>query len=280
MQNLFGFLDVQVDRLIIGRVKSTVLMGYYTVAGDTAFAPVREVVMPVTRVLFPGVVRMRGDRAALAASFNRVLSGVAIAALSISAGIALIANDATTVFFGPRWAGLGPLLGILAVSEALSALSQPLYTTLNALGRPRVVAGLNIVRQILLLATAVPAAIYAGVQAVALARVAVGAVTFVLMMLLHGRLLQIGPVRPWRSLGRPVLATLVMAGVVLAVQAASPALPGLRLVLSVATGGVIFPAALLLLWLAAGRPPGIEADLLSLAIPALHGLRRRALQRS
>ena len=212
------------DRLIIGRVKSTVLMGYYTVAGDTAFAPVREVVMPVTRVLYPGVVRMAGDRAVLTASFNRVLSGVAIAALSISAGVALIANDATAVFFGSRWAGLGPLLSILAVSEGLSALSQPLYTTLNALGRPRVVAGLNVIRQILLLATAIPAAVYAGVEAVALARVAVGLVTFVLMMLLQSRLLQIGPLRPWRSLGPPVLATCMMCSVVLAVQALSPAL--------------------------------------------------------
>lgn len=280
VQNLFAFLDVHMDRLIIGRVKSTVLMGYYTVAGDTAFAPVREVVMPVTRVLFPGVVRMAGDRAVLAASFNRVLSGVAVAALSISAGVALIAHDATTVFFGARWAGLGPLLSILAVSEGLSALSQPLYTTLNALGRPRAVAALNVVRQVLLLATAIPAAVYSGVEAVALARVAVGVVTFALMMLLHARLLRIGPVRPWRSLARPALATLMMCGMVLLVQAMSPNAPALRLGVSVLTGAAVFPAALLLLWQVAGRPEGIEADLLSVGVPLLHGLRRRAWQRS
>jgi len=265
VQNLFGFLDVHADRLVIGRINSTVLMGYYTVAGDTAFAPVREVVMPITRVLFPGVVRMRGDRTALAASFDRVLSSVAIAALSISAGVALIANDASTVFFGPGWTGLGPLLGILAISEALSALSQPLYTTLNALGRPRVVAGLNVVRLILLLATAVPAAVYAGVQAVAMARLAVGAVTFVLMLLLQGRLLRLGPLRLWHSLGRPLLATLAMAGVVLLVQDAAPGTPALRLALSVAAGAVAYPVALLLLWQASSHPPGIEADLLSVA---------------
>ncbi|HET8996884.1 MAG TPA: lipopolysaccharide biosynthesis protein [Acetobacteraceae bacterium] len=280
VQNLFGFLDLQMDRLVIGRVKSTVLMGYYTVAGDTAFAPVREVVMPVTRVLFPGVVRMAGDRGTLGTSFNRVLAGVAIASLSISAGIALIAHDATTVFFGPRWTGLGSLLSILALSEGLSALSQPLYTTLNALGRPRVVAGLNIVRQVLLLATAIPAAIYAGVEAVALARVGVGVVTFVLMMVLHARLLRIDAVRPWRSLGRPVVAALMMASIVLLVQAAAPNDPALRMVLSVATGAAAFPAALLLLWQRAGRPAGIEADLLAVGPPLLHGLRRRAWQRS
>jgi hypothetical protein len=138
---------------------------------------------------------------------------------------------------------------------------------------------LTLIRQIMLLFAIVPAAVYYDLLAVTIARTGVAIVTFVLIMVVATRLLEIRPIQMWRSLLRPGLAGTAMVAVVLLVQAISPEFPPARLALSILTGLVVYPSALILLWRMAGRPDSVEADLLSLAKPLLAVLRRFRIQK-
>lgn len=264
VQSLLLFLNERIDELLVGRIKSTSLMGYYTVAADVASAPILEIVAPLSRVLFPGFAKLTHDAPALSQAFGKVLSAVAIVAFAVSTGIALVAGDLTVVLLGPKWLPAVPVLRILAIAAGLTAMTQPVQTVLNATGRPRNAATLSFVRQALLVSAMLPAALWYGLGTIALARAVVSGVSFVLASWVCARQLAIPMRQAWGNLGRPALAALVMTGVVIAVQSAVPPIPALRLASSVAAGVLTYPAALLLLWRAAGRPNSVEADVLEL----------------
>jgi lipopolysaccharide exporter len=266
LQNVLRFLNVRVDELIIGRFKTITLMGYYSVAADVAASPIDEIMAPLERVLFPGLVRIANDPAALAATFAKVLEGVAIAAFSISVGIALVAGDLTRLFLGPQWLPAIPLLRVLALSAGVLMLAQPQNVLLNASGGERVATALTLVRQVLLVSAMVPMAAWHGLEAVALARGGAALATLAITMFVQARLMNVSVAGVWLNLLRPAAAAAMMAGVVLLVQRAPVDPPVLHLALAVATGVVSYTGALLLLWRLAGAPDTFEHDLILLAL--------------
>jgi len=167
-----------------------------------------------------------------------------------------------------------PLLRILAFSAGFLALMQPLFSLLNATGRPRISATLSFVRQVMLVAAMLPAAIWYDLTAVASARAFVAVVTFLLTTQVYARLLAIPATSVWLNLVRPALAALAMCGVVILVQQVSPDVPAVRLGLSIIAGAATYAGALLILWHAAGRPDSVEGDLLALAAPRIPRLLR------
>lgn len=271
-QNVLRFLNVRVDELIIGRFKTITLMGYYSVAADIAASPIDEIMGPLERVLFPGLVRIGGETDRLAATFARVLEGVAIAAFSVSVGIALVAGDMTRVFLGPQWLPAIPLLRVLALSAGVLMLAQPQNVLLNASGGERLATGLNLTRQVLLVGAMVPMAMWYGLQAVALGRAGAAVATLAITMVVQARLLKVPVLALWRNLLRPAAAAAAMTAAVLTVQRVPDSIPALHLALSVVTGAVSFSASLLLLWWMAGAPDSVERDLVLLAASRNHAL--------
>jgi O-antigen/teichoic acid export membrane protein len=271
VQNVLGFLNTRVDELIVGRIKSTTMMGYYNIAADIASSPVQEIILPLSRVLFPGIAQLAHQKEALAATFEKVVASVVIVVLSVSVGIALVAGDFVTVFLGARWLPIIPLVQILAIATGILVLGQPFLILLNVTDRSRTAATLSLVRQMLLMAAMVPAALYSDLQAVALARTGATVVVLALTLAVTFRLVRMNV---WNLL-RPVLAAVAMCGGVILVQALSPDLPGLRLVLGVVTGAVTYGGTLVALWYVAGRPASVESDMLAMLTSRLTGLRRQ-----
>jgi O-antigen/teichoic acid export membrane protein len=263
-QNVLAFANTRIDELVVGRMASAASMGQYHVAADVATSPVQEVAMPLSRVLFPALSRLLHDPQALAATVPRVLSAVAIIAVSLGAGVALVAGDFVRVVLGPHWLAVVPLVRILAASAAVTVLSYPLAELLNATGQVRLGALLTLARQALLLAAMVPAALYWGtLEAVALARAGCVVTSFVGSALVYAKVLRLPAASAFACLLRPLAAAAAMAGAVLLTQAAAPDLPALRLPLAALVGAATFALALWLLWRLAGRPDGAERDLLA-----------------
>ncbi|MCC6716659.1 MAG: lipopolysaccharide biosynthesis protein [Acetobacteraceae bacterium] len=258
--HMLEFANTRIDEIIIGRVRSTTEMGYYHVGSDIAATPVQEVISPMTRVWVPAFARLARDPVALEATYRWVISAVGMLALSVGVGLALVADDFAVLVLGPQWLPAVPVIRILALAAAMAAMTIPLGSVLGATGDPRVVLSLAVVRTVLLVATMVPAALWYGLAEVALGRaVATGValmVSFTVFEVVAGlRLFTLA-----RGLVRPALAAVAMAGVVLAVQAMLPAWPLLRLAASVAAGAGSYVGVLLGLWLLAGRPAGVERD--------------------
>jgi O-antigen/teichoic acid export membrane protein len=264
LQHLLTFMNERLDGLLIGRFSSTTELGYYTVATDVAASPVREVIIPMSRVLFPGFVKLAEDPEALAQSFIKVFSGVAILAFSVGTGIALIAHDFTYLFLGQKWTEAIPLLRILALSAGAFALFQPVLSFLSAIGSVRAAASLSLLRLLFLASLITPAALYYGLEIVALGRLVAMSMTSIVAILLFTKLSGVLLTAISTALIRPVAASIVMAVAVISIIHVSPNEPLLRLALSILIGALSFGGTLMGLWRLQGRPASIEADLIGL----------------
>jgi len=271
--SLFGFINTRIDEMIIGRVHSTAQMGHYAVGSSIAATPVQEVVSPMTRVWIPVFAKLAQDKAALEHTYRWIISAVAILAFPVGTGLALVAHDFTLIVLGPQWIPAVPLIRILAVAASLAALTMPISSVLTATTDLRVIFGLTVLRTVLLLAAMIPAAIWFGPAEVAAGRALATLLTLLITFTVFERMAGLPPLTLTRSMTRPLLAALAMAGAVLLLHPALPDIVVLRLMLSVAVGAASFVAALLALWALAGRPASVEHDTLAWVMGRL---RRRA----
>lgn len=261
--NLLEFINTKVDEILIGRVRSTTEMGYYNVGADVAAAPVQEVVYPMTRVWLPGFAKLTHDPAALERTFRWIISAVAIVALSISVGSALVARDFTYIVLGATWLPAVPVIQILAVAAGMAAMYMPLGSVLAAAHDPRISVALVLMRTVLLIAAILPAALWYGLSEVAMGRALATTISFLVAALVFERIVKVAPFTVIRAMLRPLLAASVMSVAVLAIQHVSPDIAAVRLLLSMAVGAASFGASLIGIWMLAGQPDSVERDALT-----------------
>lgn len=258
---IFEYLAEQVDTLLLGRFRPAREVGLYNVAYDVAGSPLVELSQPLGRVLMPAYARVMDDRDALARLFAKAISGIALLAFSVGAGVALVADDAVQVILGPQWRECAPLMHALAPSAGAFALIFPLYALLTAIGHPRLAAYITIVQVLLLIAVLAPVAAHYDLVDVARARLAVMALLLVGVLAAFARLARLPLATILGTLWRPALGAAVMAVAVQGAQGlAIDWTPLPRLLVAIVAGAVSFVAAVIAAWVAIGRPPTIEAD--------------------
>jgi len=262
------YVQDRADEFVVGGFASAAAMGSYSVASDVATAPTVEVVLPVTRALFPVFARIGADTAAVRAAYLDVFSAACMVSVATGLGMALVAEDFVRLALGPAWLESVPLVRVLAIAGGLYGVMQNGIPVLGATGHARLSARITASRAAAtVLALLAAAAIWGSTWAVALARTVVTAAFVPGIYLALSRVLPVTPrdllLRAWR----PAAAGALMAGVVLSVHAAAPAQPALRLAIDVGAGALAYAGGIALLWLLQGRPDGLEAAL-------LRGLRR------
>lgn len=253
------YVQDKADEFAVGGFGLPAAMGRYAVAADVATAPTIEVVLPVTRALFPVFARLGGDSKAVAAAYLDVFAASVTISVATGLGMALVTADFVSVALGPAWGGVVPLARILAIAGGLYGIMQTGFTVLGAIGHARLSAQLTATRATLTVLALILACLWGNIETVALTR------TGVTLLFIPGMCVAMTRVMPvtlddlLARLWRPLLAAVPMAAVVLLVQGAAPDLPWLRLLLAIAAGAAVYPAALMLLWRLAGRPAGLEA---------------------
>jgi O-antigen/teichoic acid export membrane protein len=261
VRNIGTYLQTQLDRIVVGGISGSPMMGRYAVASDVASSPSREINEPMVAVLYPVMSRLQHDKTALHDVFLRTLGWTAVICISTSVGVALVAEDMADLVLGPKWAGIGPLMAWLSIGAGIIGLSSGAYSLFDALGVPHVGARMIWIRLVLLLVTVAPVAFVThSLVAVAIVRAVASALFIPGLYLAVSRLTGITLMDYIGSLWRPLVSAAAMAAAVLLMNGAI-VLPGhVRLIVDVALGSGVFAAASLALWTASGRPPGPEAD--------------------
>jgi O-antigen/teichoic acid export membrane protein len=251
------YVQDKADDMVVGGVATPAAMGLYTVSADTATAPTVEVVLPVTRALFPVFARIGSDAGAVRAAFLDVFAVACMMSVATGAGMALVARDFVAVALGPHWAAAVPLVRILAIGGGLYGIMQASVPVLSATGHARLSALLTATRAAALVPGLVAAGLLGNTVWVALTRVAITLVFIPGMLLALTRVLPVTFAELLARAWRPVAAAVPMAACVLSVHALLPDLAWLRLMLDAAVGAAIYPLSLF--WALAGSPAGPEA---------------------
>jgi lipopolysaccharide exporter len=258
------YLGMSLGRFVIGRRQDAGILGTYTMGEEIAAMPSTELLAPLGRVMFPVFAAARDEPAALSRLVGLAQGVQALIVLPACVGIILVAGDAVALLLGPQWAPAVPFVQIIALGNAVMLPGHATGYMLLALGHVRaqsICMWIKLAVLALLVLVLFPGA---GALGVANARLAVSVVDVVVVQLVARAI--VAGFRPLAFLAqawRPLVASAVMAGAVLAVAAAlAGATATTRLLAEAASGGTAYVLCALLLWRTAGFPAGAETYLL------------------
>jgi PST family polysaccharide transporter len=188
---ILATINSRLDVVLIGHLLDSSTLGVYSIAYRLPEVLLASVAYTLGVVAFPALSRQRADdRASLAPATLQLLRYMALYALPMAAGLAVLSVPIIELLFSHKWHDAAQLLVPIAAAAALYTLVFPLGDLLKAVGRQATIVRINVVLVPLMIAACVLAA-PAGVLAVSWALVGVSAVFAGMMSWAVGRELHI-----------------------------------------------------------------------------------------
>ncbi len=238
-------IDTLYNRLysvLIGKLFSPADLGFYTRAQSTQQLPTNLLTNTLNRVAFPAFSRAAKDPKRLSTALVKTTRLLMFVNLPVMAGLALVASPAVEVLFGQRWMPVVPLLQALCVVGALWPLQVLNLSALIAQGHSRLLLKIELLKKVVGIA-ALLISIPFGLVAIAWGQAAASVIAFLINSWYSGRFLAFGAAAQLLALRRVSLATVVMAGAVLAFKSAYHLHPLAELVLFSSVGASVYLCA-------------------------------------
>ncbi len=242
-----GFLSVRWDNMVFAHYFGAGAMGAYNYAYSLSEMPVTQIGEQIGDVLLPSFARMHPDERRDALGRSMAMLGIIVFPLAV--GLAAVSGSLVEAIFAAKWAGVAPMLSVLAALAVTRPISYVVSSYLQASARVFVVSGIEVSKLVILFTLMVLAAPH-GIYAVCLA---VGAAFF--YQALVGLFVVAQDGLPfWGTLlriARPLLATLPMAAAVLgarwALARVGVQVPALSVVVEIVVGGAAYVASAFLI---------------------------------
>jgi lipopolysaccharide exporter len=274
LKGIGAYLDRSLHTILVGRVSTTATTGGYTLAQDISRMPTSEVLAPLNRVLFPAFVQAKADPSRLRSMFLLAQGVQTLLVFPVAVGMALVAEDAVRLMLGERWLLAAPFLQLLAFASAGQAITTSANYVLITMGRMAMAALLDWVRVGLFAVAAFM--VYSTIDAHVIAELrifaVIGALVFTAALLVRA-LPEVRLTDLARTIGRPLIATVTMAAVLLSFERYVSLAYPFGLLIDVGLGAVTYLGMVVALWHAAGKPDGAESYMLAKARAGLTALR-------
>jgi PST family polysaccharide transporter len=283
--HVISALNWQSERLLLGKLQDKADLGLFATASDLSLIPITALFGPMIRPLLAGFSLIRDDPARLTRSYQHVSSAVMALGLPLLVGENLLAEPAIRVVLGDTWMGAVAPLQWLSLSLIPGLFGLASIPLVMSSGETKIFLKRNTLEICVKLPLLIAGAVEFGFVGVAAARAVSEAAAALYCMAAVRRLigLSVGAqlLAPWRSF----VATLVMApAVIVCVRGLTPSQGapfsglqgGFDLLAMIAAGGATYGAALGVLWLASGRPRGVEAMAVDAALAMITRARRTA----
>jgi len=268
----------RIDSFAIGRMLGATQVGLYSIAWDVGFLTSTELVGPVCRALFPGLVQVRSSGKDVANAYFRAISVTLVITLPAGIGIAMVADPLIRLAVGPRWVAAIPLVQIFAVVgifRVITLISKTLLTVYGILQVQFVSTSIILLIRFALLIVLIG---YFGLIGAGFAVAAASVLEEAFYLVVTFRRFNLRPLDLLAGNWRPVIATAAMAGGVLLTSGlfawGTDATFG-HFATEIFGGAVTYVIVLAVAWLAAGRPYGAEAQIIAVAREAAGALQRR-----
>lgn len=265
---LANVLNWRFDQLLIGLFLPPAQLGAYAMADNISAIPSRETTTPIVQVLFPSFARLQDQADRLRAAYLTAQTAIGVVALPTGLGLALLAEPIVQMALGAKWMLAVPLIQGIACSYAVQTLVTGARPLAMALGQTRSLFLRDIVGLLLRVPFVVGGLAGWGLTGLVWGRVLSSTLGVFIAFAMVRALLNVPIVEQVWAHRRTALAVVAMAAAVLLsdrMLIEHGAGPLLRIGLLVPTGGLVYICVLGTLWLASGRRPGAESELIGLA---------------
>jgi len=137
LARVFNYGAQQGDNLVVGRVLGIVALGYYNRAFKLMLIPVTYFATVTTRVLFPVMSRLQGDRERLRSTYLTGAAVLGLVSAPLSALMVVLAPEIVGVVLGPKWAPTIVPFQLLTASVVLRNVYLMAYCLDGAMGAMR-----------------------------------------------------------------------------------------------------------------------------------------------
>ena len=273
ISTLSEVVQQQIERLVLGRFAPAATVGLYSVSKDLSSIFTQEIAVSLNRVTFVTVARGDAD-ASSSSDVAKVIGAYAAIVAPLAAGLVATAPDAIAVLLGSKWLPAAPLMQVIAVYTGVQALYLMVGSVLQASGSARRAALLNLFGASLSAGAVAWAGLtFRSAESVAVAALCVNATMLAIGIGLLASNAGTGVVSLAANLIRPILAAAAMVFVLWGPGATATGSAFLDLALSTLLGAAVYAAALLLLWVATGRPAGAEQEIAGIFASARRRIR-------
>jgi O-antigen/teichoic acid export membrane protein len=133
-EGLVNTLIRQADVLVAGLVVNSAALGLFSLPRDLSMR-IGMVVNPIiTRVGFPVMSRLQGDKPALKSVYLQTLRMTASVNFPAYVALTLFADEIVALLYGPQWKGAAVYLRVLAAWGLLRSTGSPVGSLLHAVG--------------------------------------------------------------------------------------------------------------------------------------------------
>jgi O-antigen/teichoic acid export membrane protein len=257
-------INRQFDRWVVGSTGGAAAMGNYFIANDFASSPSDEVIAPMSRAAFPVYSRMRQQPDELADAFRRMLGSVVAITFATGLGIAAVAEDFVHVVLGAKWVGAIPLMPWLGLFAAVYGIVRALDTFLIATGRERMSSLMGLAYALVTIPVIWMAGRQAGIEGIAAAKAATAVALVSILVVVGTRAPPLTLRLVVSAAWPPAVSAAAMFTAVKVLQATLPLESHVwGLIRDVIAGAIVYIGSGIVIWLARGRPAGIERDLIN-----------------
>ncbi len=166
---VLAFLITNIDNFTVGYVWKTTQLGFYSVAYAYGYLPVSMFSGPAGQAFFPSLTKIQGNLDQLRRGFLEGF-GYAMAIIAPSAiGMAVLSPEIVSILFGPNWAAATLPLLILCFYGLFRAIVDFSGSLFGAIGRPRIIAELNLFILLLSIVPLVPFTLWWGINGTSVA---------------------------------------------------------------------------------------------------------------
>lgn len=263
------FMTGSGDRLIIGAFFAATITGWYAVAATLASMAVFELLHPIGRALFPGLAAKQDDPVWMARNLKIIFSAVATISIPAGLGLSVLASPALEVVYGGQFTGAGPMLAILAITAAVTGLSQPVGQYLVVVGRVRQLAIIYAIEGVVALGVTYQLATSGqDILVIIYARLFISVLALARVFYLIETVRHIS----WRDIAsgwlRPIISGAVMYFILDVYKTYMDGYAaGFIVVIGVPLGIFVYVITLLSVWYLMGKPEGVEGDLIRRLAP-------------
>jgi O-antigen/teichoic acid export membrane protein len=127
------FAGANVDSAIVGRLLGEATLGVYNRALVLSYQPVERAAGILSRVLFPLLSAVQGDRRKVGGAFLLGLAVIGVLGAAMSLGLAAAADDVVRLLLGPGWGGAARVIEVLALAVPLLFMSNVAGVVCDAL---------------------------------------------------------------------------------------------------------------------------------------------------
>jgi PST family polysaccharide transporter len=242
--DIADFVGKSAPALVIGSGLGVVAVGHYSMAYQLIRIPDMVLSGPLYLATFTAVSALAANAAGAAPLSMRTIRMVVSMLAPLFCGLALVADLLIAAFLGPKWEGTAPVLTTLAAAGFFLCLHSLFGAVLMGLGRSDLQFRLSLLSGAGMVGGALAGQRF-GLDAAAIGVTAGAALAFPFyVMTLSGQLCIDGRAT-LSAIGRPLIATAVMALAVLVVRDELPVMAAwLKLAACVAAGVLAFAVAL------------------------------------